>query len=278
MNERSTQQQAVELLQELGLKQYEAACFVALSRLPSGTAKQISEISEVPRTRIYDAIRVLEGKGLVEVQRSNPQRFRAVPIAEAAETLRNEYEDRSNRLAETLADLDSAVPDEGNPELTHDVWALSGESSIANRTIQLVDGADSEIVLVVGHEDVLTPELVDLLQHARQRGLSVFIGTATEELRDLVRSEIPEAEVFVSGLDWLRSSPIDSQDTTTISRLVLIDREAILVSSMSGTNGGGAVTEKAVFGDGFDNGIVVIARRLMATGLGPDGKLGRFPT
>ena len=32
---------------------------------------------------------------------------------------------------------------------------------------------------------------------------------------------------------------------------------------------GGIETEKAVFGRGFDNGIVVIARRLMATGLQP---------
>jgi sugar-specific transcriptional regulator TrmB len=63
---------AVELLQQLGLKEYEARCFVGLTRVPSGTAKQLGEITDVPRTRVYDAVRVLEAQGLVEVQHSSP--------------------------------------------------------------------------------------------------------------------------------------------------------------------------------------------------------------
>ena len=278
MNEASTQQEAVELLQDLGLKQYEADCFVSLSRLPRGTAKQISEISEVPRTRIYDAIRVLEAKGLVEVQRSNPQQFRAVPVTEATETLRKEYETRAQRLAETLVELDSADSGTGDDgELANDVWALSGDTSIENRTLELIDDADEEVVLVVGREEVCTPELFERLRTARRREIPVFVGTVTEELRDRVVAEMPDVEVFVSGLDWLRSSPIDVEDTTAISRLVLVDREAILVSSMTETSAGDGGTEKAVFGSGFENGIVVIARRLMATGLGSADGLERFP-
>jgi HTH-type transcriptional regulator, sugar sensing transcriptional regulator len=276
MTEQSTQQQAVELLQELGLKQYEAASFVALSRLPDGTAKQISEISDVPRTRIYDAIRALEAKGLVEVQRSNPQRFRAVPITEATETLRKEYEARSQDLAEALTKLDSSVVDDDR-EPTHDVWGLTGETSISNRTRQLIDEADSEIILIVGREDVYTPELVEHLHQARQRGVTVVIGTVTEELHDLVQADFPDTAVFVSGLEWLSSSPLDLEDTTTITRLLLIDQETILVSSISGANTERGETEKAVFGNGFDNGIVVITRRLLATGFGIGGGAERFP-
>ena len=87
-------EQAVEVLQQLGLKEYEARCFVGLSRLNTGTAKQLSELTEVPRTRVYDAIRVLESQGLVEIQHSSPQQFRAVSLDEATETLRDQYEDR----------------------------------------------------------------------------------------------------------------------------------------------------------------------------------------
>ncbi len=63
----------------------------------------------------------------------------------------------------------------------------------------------------------------------------------------------------------MHSSPLEATDDTTISRLLLIDKNTILVSSVHETNTGGIETEKAVFGRGFDNGIVVIARRLMAT-------------
>ncbi|RLM77810.1 TrmB family transcriptional regulator, partial [Halobellus sp. Atlit-38R] len=51
MEDVSNQDQAIELLQQLGLKEYEAKSFVALARRQRGTAKDISETSEVPRTR-----------------------------------------------------------------------------------------------------------------------------------------------------------------------------------------------------------------------------------
>lgn len=44
--------ESIELLQQLGLKEYEARAFVALTRVEAGTAKDIAELSEVPRTRV----------------------------------------------------------------------------------------------------------------------------------------------------------------------------------------------------------------------------------
>ena len=265
MNELSNYQRAVELLQQLGLKEYESKCFVALSRLPSGTAKEISASSDVPRTRVYDAIRVLESKGLVEVQHSSPQQFRAVPIDEAAETLRQEYESRTATLVEAIEDIKPLLPDDDR-EITHEVWGLSGVEPIANRTEQLIDAAGREVVLIVGREEIVTDELIDHLSVAQETGIDVLVGTMTDRVRDRLQEELPGAEVFLSRLDWLASSPTDPSDGTAISRLLLIDGNTILVSSFDERNGG-LETEKAVFGRGFDNGLVVIARRLMATGL-----------
>jgi sugar-specific transcriptional regulator TrmB len=269
MTDLSNRQQAVELLQQLGLKEYEAKCFVALSRLPHGTAKEISETSEVPRTRVYDAIRVLETKGLVEVQHSNPQRFRAVPIDEAAETLRQEYESRTTTLVEALENVEPAPAGESE-EVTHEVWSLSDVSAIATRTGELIDAADREIVLIVGRAEVVTEDLIARLRTAQHAGTTVIVGTVTEQLRETLRAELPDTEIFTSELEWLRSSPVDPDDETAISRLLLIDRNTILVSSIHESEEGGVETERAVFGRGFDNGFVVIARRLMATGLGSD--------
>ena len=92
MTDLSDKEQAVKLLQDLGLKEYEARSFVALSRRQQGTAKDISDSSSVPRTRVYDAVRVLKAQGLVETQQSNPKRFRAVSPAEAVDVLRQHYE------------------------------------------------------------------------------------------------------------------------------------------------------------------------------------------
>ncbi|WP_206424451.1 TrmB family transcriptional regulator [Halorubrum sp. CSM-61] len=265
MNDLSHHEQAIELLQELGLKEYEAKAFVALTRLPEGTAKEISEISEVPRTRVYDAVRVLETKGLVEIQHANPQRFRAVAIDEAADTLRREYEDRTDSLRATLRAIEPAAPDE-ETEVTHEVWSLSGGTAITSRTRQLVDESDDEVVLVIGDESAYTSELRERLQAAGDRGVSVVIGITEGSLRERVERDLPDARVFVSGLEWLHSSA-ETGDETVIRRLLLVDRNTILVSSFHEDLGEGHEHEQAVFGRGFDNGLVAIVRRLMYTGL-----------
>ncbi|MFB6161430.1 MAG: TrmB family transcriptional regulator [Haloferacaceae archaeon] len=265
MNERSTHDRAVALLQELGLKEYEARCFVALARIPQGTAKEISEISDVPRTRVYDAVRVLESKGLVEVQHANPQQFRAVAVDEAVATLRREYESRAETLREALQAVEP-VDREGAVDATHEVWGLTGRASITTRAQQLVDGADREVLPVVGDATTLTGDLVDGLRQAEERGVTVIVGAVSEDVRTAIASELPEAEVFVSGLEWLGTAPTDG-DETAVGRLMLVDRNAILASAVQSRDG--EATEHAVFGRGFANGLVTIVRRLLVTGLLP---------
>jgi DNA-binding MarR family transcriptional regulator len=261
MQDKSNQQTAAELLQELGLKEYEARCFVALSRRPSGTAKAISEISEVPRTRVYDAVRVLESKGLVEVQHSNPKQFRAVPIDEAIETIRVEFEERTGALRTALQGLEPAeFADE--TEGIHEVWALSGTTSISGRVGQLIDEAEREVILVTRHEHV-DEEVIGKLRAASDRGIDVAVGTWDGTSRDRIGDQLPDIEVFVSDLEWLTDSPFP-QDTSEIGRLLLVDQSTILVSSVTD---GETADERAVFGRGFDNGLVVVVRRLMAAGL-----------
>ena len=262
MDERTTQQQAIELLQQLGLKEYEAKSFVALSRIPHGSAKDISEISAVPRTRVYDAIRVLETKGLVEIQHTSPQQFHAVSIEEATDTLRREYESRTDKLRETLSGIEPATPTEDS-RVTHEVWSLSGTPAIASRTQQLITEAATELILVVGRRDSVTDELVVRLSDAADRGVSVVIGTTSTPVYEQLREQVPNAAVFRSTLEWLHGENED----TEITRLLLVDKKTILISSSHIDAATGESREQAVFGRGFNNGLVVIIRRLMATGL-----------
>ena len=263
MTDNAHQDTAVRLLQELGLREYEAKAFVALTRLPQGTAKEISEISDVPRTRVYDAVRTLESTGLVEIQHSNPQQFRAVSVAEAITTLQSAHESRTESLREALEELGAVAPD--GTDTSHQVWALSGTDAITNRVQQLIDEAQQEVVLVLGSDSVPTGGLVADLGTAGEREVDIIVGTTAESVRAQVQDELPAAEVFVSGLDWLTGA--GTADETEISRLLLVDESAILVSTVHETETDGDEQERAVFGRGFDNGLVTIARRLMSTGL-----------
>jgi sugar-specific transcriptional regulator TrmB len=260
MDTNESLEEAVDVLQQLGLKEYEARCFVGLSRLRTGTAKRLSELTEVPRTRVYDAIRVLEAHGLVEIQHSSPQQFRAVSLEEATETLRKQYDARIDRLRSVLESVETVEGTRESP--VQEVWAMSGREGIENRTSELVAEATDEVVLVVGDGSLLTEDLLDTL-NGIGNGADLVVGALTEQLQRQIQNAVPEATTFVSGLEWLHDET-DTRDEAAIGRLLLVDRSTILVSSITP-----AAEEKAVFGDGFGNGLVVIARRLISQGLIP---------
>jgi sugar-specific transcriptional regulator TrmB len=254
-------EEAIEVLQQLGLKEYEARCFVGLSRLETGTAKQLSEMTEVPRTRVYDAIRVLEAQGLVEIQHSSPQQFRSVSLDEATDTLRDQYEARVQRFHDALDPVE--IVDSEDDSAVQQVWSMTGQTAIENRTNQLVTEATDEVVLVIGDEALLTPDLVEVLNEVPAE-VNLVIGALTGSIQDRIQEDVPNATTFVSGLQWLHGEDT-AKDDTAIGRLVLIDRSTILVSSVMPET----KKEQAIFGDGFGNGLIVIARRLMAQGLVP---------
>lgn len=249
---------AVEGLQQLGLKKYEAEVFVGLSQIGVGTAKDISELTDVPRTRVYDSIRVLEIDGLVEVQHSNPKKFRAVSLEEATETLRNRYDEQIERVEKALKSMEEVSP---NHSTVQEVWSLSGPNSVENRANQLIDEADSEVVLVIGHESALSENLLESLKELDE-DVTLYVGTLSDSIRERVESEVPRAKTFTSGLEWMHAKATP-EDEVDIGRLLLVDRSTILASCVDPDS----LEEYAVFGEGFENGIVVMARRIMAEGL-----------
>lgn len=204
----------------------------------------------MPRTRIYDAMRVLEPGGLVGVHHAKPQQFRAVPVAEAVETLRRRYDSRLAALETALERLhDTGTP---GAEATHEVWSLLGREGIASRTRQTVDGAEREVVLVVGTETALSDDLFDALADAENRGVTVVGGALDDAVRDRIERAVPDAEVFVSELEWLRGGDAAVEEGVAVGRLPLADGETILVSPLDP----GSSTQRAVFGHGFSNGLV----------------------
>lgn len=261
--------ETVSLLQELGLQEYEARCFLALTQLSSGTAKEIHEISEVPRTRVYDAIRILESQGLVEVQHTSPQQYRAVSVDEAVRTLRRKYDDRIDTLESYLETIETHEV-ETDDEQVQEVWALSGHDAIDSRTLDIIDDAESEVALLVVDETLLSEDLFDRLHAAIGRDLSVILGGQTSRISDQLGSELPNVHVFESELDWLTSYGADHE--VAISRILLADRERLLIGSYYPDSAEGTETEQAIYANGLDNGVVVLLRRLISSGLSPSAR------
>ena len=117
---------AIEQLEQFGLSAYAARTFVALKSLGTGAAKDVSGVSDVPRTRVYDAIDELHERGLVDIQQSSPKEFWAI----SAETARGMFEQEMDYRLSVL----SGALEELEPAHRSEEQQVSGRSTASQRS------------------------------------------------------------------------------------------------------------------------------------------------
>ena len=93
-------------LMKIGLTEYEAKTYVALLRLGIARGPEISKESGVPKTRIYDVLKILANKGLIEIVEERPMVFKAVkPEVGIKQLLKKKIEDMKKTETNILGSL-----------------------------------------------------------------------------------------------------------------------------------------------------------------------------
>ena len=189
---------ATRALQELGLTEYEARCFVALARVSEDTAEEISQVAEVPRSRVYDTVERLNENGLVNVQNSEPRKYKAVQTDMAFDRFREDYSSRIEEAENALKQVEE--PDAAADE---EMWSISQSEHVTDRIVALVDDARDSIYHLVAPGSVTDDRFVDGLATATDRGMNVIVeAPSTEARREQFENGVPDAEVVVAdGLE-----------------------------------------------------------------------------
>jgi len=164
--------ETVGTFQSFGFTEYEAKCFVALARIEAGTAKEVSDVSGVPRARVYDCMDGLAERGIVDVANASPRRFRAADTGEVVDVLRRGYDRRLDRLEEYLGRLEppGETDDDGG------VWMTEGDEEVSERAESLIRSAEGELLLAVAVEGLLTEDVRAALTDAADRGVAITAG------------------------------------------------------------------------------------------------------
>src|SRR5512145_2269060 len=90
--------QLVTTLSDLGLTNYEARVYLALTRRGSSTAAESARVAGIPRQRIYDVLASLVSRGLASARPGQVTKYAATPPAEAVERLVSDHRTRLERL------------------------------------------------------------------------------------------------------------------------------------------------------------------------------------
>ncbi|MCX6767890.1 MAG: hypothetical protein NTY90_04150 [Candidatus Micrarchaeota archaeon] len=182
-------------LRNLGLNQYEARAFHALTVFGSGTAGELSELAELPRPRVYDVLRGLQDKGFVVLKPGRPVKYASLPLVEALKTLRKQREssltNELKRIDEMGRSLQARLkPMQSEREAPEDlVWTLKSREAIYSKMSSMFSQAKDTVVITSTPEGVARKikACSSELDKAKSRGVKIHVvsPTATSEISRL---------------------------------------------------------------------------------------------
>lgn len=213
---RTNENGAVQSLERLGLSNYEARVFIALQRLGSGTAKDVHDLADVPRSQVYGAAESLEDRGLLEVQQSTPKRYRPVSLDEARERLTRALE---RETESAFAYLEEVRREQRGAERRDDVWTVRGVGPVTSRVVELAGEAESFVLYGAAEPTLVTDELVQVLNEQADAGVQVLVLSENAAVR----------EPF-EGTGVRATAPVNDPPQEFPGRVLIVDDRTILLS------------------------------------------------
>ncbi len=182
------------------LNLYEVKVWTALLSRGTSTAGELSNISDVPRSRTYDILESLEKKGFIVMKLGKPIKFVALKPEEVVERVKRnqmkEAKERSKRLERLKND---EVLDELNDLFTKGVkfveptdlsGSLKGRQNLYNHLDMLIREAEESIVIVTTEEGLnrKMEALMPSLEKAKKRGVDIRIAAhITKNNKDVAK-------------------------------------------------------------------------------------------
>jgi HTH-type transcriptional regulator, sugar sensing transcriptional regulator len=178
----------VNKLKDFGLNSYEAKIWVALLSRGISSAGELSDISNVPRSRTYDVLESLERKGFIVMKIGKPIKYIAVPPSEVVERVKRNILDDAQKQADLVEDIKKdVVLQELTTLYTQGVEIVEPSdfsASLRDRTNMysnlnmMIKGAERSIVIMTTAKGLARKAdvLKRTLEKAKARGVDIKIA------------------------------------------------------------------------------------------------------
>jgi len=211
------------------LNLYESKVWAALLSRGVSTAGELSNISDVPRSRTYDILESLEKKGFIVMKIGKPIKFVALKPEEVVERVKKNMVTNANEKAKRLEELKGdEVLEELSSLFSNGVkfvepsdlsGSLRGRQNMHNHLDMMIRGAEKEVTLVTT-EDGLNRKIEALLpslESAKKRGVSIKIASP-------ITSKNIKSAKQLSKIADVR----DTSESKLNGRFVIIDSDQLM--------------------------------------------------
>ena len=100
-------------------------------------------------------------------------------------------ENTIDEIAEKLEQLDTTEP----ATEQFGTWTVTGHDAVNQRVHEFIDEADDELIYLTVDEYLTEDTLVEL-RNADDRGLDIYIGGISDDVRDRIQDAVPSATLF----------------------------------------------------------------------------------
>lgn len=137
------------ILKNFGFTDYEAKAYYALLLLGHSKAREISKVSGVPQSKIYEVLERLLEKNLVEVYTVRPKEFKAVSPAIVLKNFIEEEERKIKETKERVEELISSL-NSMNTEVFEGIWASTekGWKTFMDKVCEMFGRAENYIFVM----------------------------------------------------------------------------------------------------------------------------------
>ena len=158
--------ETLNTLKLLGLNDYESKSYVALCSLVRGTASEISLVSQVPRSKIYEILKRLADKGFVEVERGKPIKFNVIPPFDVFDHLKEQV---NKKLDRAEAELNNIYENQ-MPKIPAPVWIIHGQNNLIKKELEIFSRTKESIYIISGlmfeqEMEIILPYIKQLIKN-----------------------------------------------------------------------------------------------------------------
>jgi HTH-type transcriptional regulator, sugar sensing transcriptional regulator len=229
ISEEKTHESHLNALSSIGLSQYEARCYLASLQLGPTTINQIGQIAQVPRTKVYGAIRKLVERGLEEQSEDDPKIYSARSPREVLVPLLEKEEKRVKSDLEALTELEvihqSIALVKRADTLRSKVLRYYPRIAITRKIRDLFQLARKKVlILTTANGLIRLSKMADILYERSRFGLTVEIFSST-------RDE-PVFTTAVQSLKEIENSTISYLPSAPTTQIIIIDAQYFLACEL----------------------------------------------
>ncbi len=208
-------------LKEIGLTEYECQAYLSLLHSGEETAETISQLSNIPYTRVYSVLESLEARGWVEHEGGRPRKYYPRSPIDALRSeqiyLEKKFEENQVQILDELQSLYEKKEIKEIPE----IWIVRGEVNSFNKILDLLEKAKKEIMLAIPtiSEQLISTypnfneKMFSFLNKLMDSSVDVKVLTTKDMLSLLDKADYGVADIRVCDNMFGGGVVIDGQET-----------------------------------------------------------------